>query len=82
MEKLLISSLYYGHVLYALQKHRVLIPRDDKSVEEDRVSVVFFCQPDDDVLIETLDGTGKYPPITSGDWLKAQTKAILTDNFL
>ena len=35
----------------------------------DRVSVAFFVQPDDDTLIESLDGSNKYPSVTSKGWL-------------
>lgn len=37
-------------------------------LDEARMSVVFFALPDKDVLIETLDGSGKYPPVTAGKW--------------
>ena len=37
--------------------------------------LVFFCQPDDNVPIETLDGSGKYPTVTSGQWLNDRFQA-------
>ena len=57
-----------------LQKHRVLIP-EEKYLDDDRVSIAFFCQPDNDQVINTLDGSGKYPPVTAGGWLTDRFKA-------
>ncbi|XP_064627982.1 uncharacterized protein LOC135487815 [Lineus longissimus] len=50
-------------------KHRVLIPEEEMKTRQIRRSVVFFCQPDDDVMITCLDGSNKYEPITSLNYL-------------
>ena len=34
-----------------------------------RRSLAFFVQPDDNCVIECIDGSGKYPPTTSLDYL-------------
>ena len=51
------------------QVHRVSNPVDVKYLTKDRFSVVFFATPDDDTVVETLDGSAKYPKVTSGQWL-------------
>lgn len=56
------------------QKHRVLIP-EKRYLEHSRVSIAFFCQPDNNQCIETLDGSGKYPPVTAGGWLTDRFQA-------
>ncbi|KAF7654879.1 hypothetical protein LDENG_00063660 [Lucifuga dentata] len=48
-------------------RHRVLLPPPGDS--STRQSLAFFVQPDDDTLITCLDGSNKYPPITSGDYI-------------
>lgn len=52
----------------------MLIP-EKEFLSRDRTSIAFFCQPDDDVPIETLDGSGKYPTVTSAGWLEKQFAA-------
>jgi len=62
-----LLQMWSGDQIIA-NKHRVLIP-DEKYLDTERMSLVFFAQPDNDVQIETLDGSAKYPTITSGQWL-------------
>lgn len=50
-------------------KHRVLIPEMELKKRKHRQSVAFFVQPDDDYNIECLDGSNKYEPISSLDYL-------------
>ncbi|XP_053741862.1 uncharacterized protein si:dkey-10o6.2 isoform X1 [Synchiropus splendidus] len=47
--------------------HRVLLPPagDDST----RQSLAYFLQPDDSALITCCDGSNKYPPVKSGDYL-------------
>lgn len=33
-------------------------------------SLTFFLDPDEDHVIECLDGSAKYEPITAGDYIK------------
>ncbi|XP_069138899.1 uncharacterized protein [Argopecten irradians] len=50
-------------------KHRVLIPEEELRRQKSRQSVAFFIQPDDEVMIECLDKSDKYRPISSYDYL-------------
>ena len=50
-------------------------PTDPAYFSSDRFSVVFFAQADDDAVIDTMDGSGKYPTITSGQWLDMKFKS-------
>ncbi|KAJ7333562.1 hypothetical protein OS493_017100 [Desmophyllum pertusum] len=55
--------------------HRVLIPEVEIKRRVPRRSLVFFVDPDLDSLITCLDGSNKYPPITSGQWIKGKLYA-------
>ncbi|XP_064101018.1 uncharacterized protein LOC135211687 [Macrobrachium nipponense] len=46
-------------------KHRVIIPEDEARRRKCRRSVVYFVHPDDSLLIEPLDGSRDFQPITS-----------------
>ncbi|XP_075994666.1 uncharacterized protein LOC142989130 [Genypterus blacodes] len=48
--------------------HKVLMPPAGDT--SPRQCVAFFVQPDDDALISCCDGSNKYPPVTSGAYLK------------
>ncbi|KAL3881735.1 hypothetical protein ACJMK2_028131 [Sinanodonta woodiana] len=50
-------------------KHRVLIPEEELKKRQCRQSLAFFVHPDDDCMITCLDGSNKYEPITSKDYL-------------
>ena len=56
-------------------KHRVLIPEVEFRKRKSRQSVVCFIHPDDDYLIKPLDGSGKYQPITNGEYLHQRLNA-------
>ena len=57
-------------------KHRVVVPGDDDLRRlSPRQSVAFFVHPDNDVIIECLDGSAHYPPITSLDYLNQRLNA-------
>jgi len=49
----------------SLQPHRVMIPEDESERLKVRRSLAFFAQPDPDVTITCVDGSNKYPPVTS-----------------
>ena len=57
------------------QEHRVVIPEAPSDREKVRMSVVYFAQPDRDCLIQCLDGSDKYQPITSLELLSMRLKA-------
>lgn len=51
-------------------KHRVLIPEDEIKKRKSRQSIAFFVVPDNDVMIQSLDKTAKYEPISSLQFLQ------------
>ncbi|XP_078356702.1 uncharacterized protein LOC144641550 [Oculina patagonica] len=50
--------------------HRVLIPENEIKRRSPRRSLAFFVDPDISALITCMDGSNKYPPITSGEWMQ------------
>jgi isopenicillin N synthase-like dioxygenase len=58
--------------------HRVVNPPPDKAGDSDRISLVFFHQPNYDAMVECLascQGPGrpaKYAPVSSGDHLRSK----------
>ncbi|XP_071114406.1 uncharacterized protein [Haliotis cracherodii] len=50
-------------------KHRVLIPEAELRKHQSRQSVAFFVHPNDETIIRCLDGSDKYEPISSIDYL-------------
>jgi len=52
----------------------VLLP-EAKFLDKERVSVAFFGHADDEALLETLDGSNKYPPITARQYLRRRFSA-------
>jgi len=56
-------------------KHRVLIPEEELKRRVVRRSLAFFVHPDSEVMIECLDGSNKYPPITSMGYLQQRFAA-------
>ena len=50
-------------------KHRVLVPEEEFRKRKSRQSIAFFVHPDDDFIIKCLDGSDKYEPISSLDYL-------------
>lgn len=56
-------------------KHRVMVPVDQIRRGKDRQSIAFFGHPDNDALIECIDNSNKYPPITSLAYLNMRFEA-------
>ncbi|XP_067675655.1 uncharacterized protein [Haliotis asinina] len=50
-------------------KHRVLIPEAEVKKRQSRQSIAFFVNPNNDTMIKCLDGSDKYEPISSEDYL-------------
>ena len=55
------------------QIHRVVVP--ETKLSEERMSVAFFARPNFDCVIQCLDGSDKYEPITSFDQLSTHLLA-------
>lgn len=55
--------------------HRVVVPHEELRRLTARQSMAFFVHPDNDVIIECLDGSGHYPPITSLEYLNQRLVA-------
>ncbi|XP_048239546.1 UPF0676 protein C1494.01-like [Haliotis rufescens] len=55
--------------------HRVIIPHHEKMKACCRQSVALFVDPDDEVVIECLDGSNKYKPVTSRDYVGGRLRA-------
>ena len=64
-----IVTCYWLYV----QRHRVLIPEDERQRRLVRRSIVFFVVPDDDVTVQCLDGSDKYPPVNAMDYIAQLT---------
>ncbi|XP_028411070.1 2-oxoglutarate-dependent dioxygenase htyE-like [Dendronephthya gigantea] len=56
-------------------KHRVVVPREEIRRLSPRQSAAFFVHPDDDAIIQCLDGSKHYPPITSLEYLLQRLNA-------
>ena len=54
--------------------HRVVIPPAEVSRQHGRQSLAYFIQPDDNAMIEPIDGSGKYPPIAAADYITMRFK--------
>ena len=64
------SGLYINYRMISIfKKHRVLMPPEELKRREVRQSLAFFVHPDDAMVIECIDGSNKYPPITALDYL-------------
>ena len=50
-------------------RHRVVLPVDRS---KPRQSIAFFCQPDNDVTVNCLDGSNMYEPVNSLDYITEQ----------
>ena len=62
--------------LHHFQRHRVVVPREELFFSKPRQSVVFFVRPDNDVVIESVDGSNhRYPPITALDYTRQRFDA-------
>lgn len=55
------------------QLHRVLLP--PAGDRQTRQSMAFFLHPDDDAEIRCCDGSDKYPPVSSGEYLRQRLRA-------
>ena len=56
--------------------HRVVLP-DDTTVP--RQSIAFFCNPDNECVIECIDGSRKYESISTYDYIDKRLKETLAN---
>ena len=63
-------------LLIAFQRHRVVVSEKEVNyLNQPRRSLVYFMRPDLDAQIECLDGSNKYVPIISGNYVKQKLNA-------
>ncbi|XP_047739133.1 2-oxoglutarate-dependent dioxygenase htyE-like [Hyalella azteca] len=55
-------------------EHRVMMPATEHLQKLPRRSIAYFVHPDDDVMVEPLDGKGGLPPVNAEDWLNKRYK--------
>ena len=48
-------------------RHRVVIPRQELLRRRARHSIAMFVDPDDDVMVRSLDGDTRFQPVNSGE---------------
>lgn len=53
----------------------MLNPSNEQQRSQNRQSIAFFVHPDDKLMIECLDKSNKYEPISSIDYLNSRFKA-------
>ena len=68
--------------IFCSTKHRVMIPNDSR-VKQSRYSIAFFCHPNDDTEITSLESCQKeqspiYPSILAGEYLLSRLQATYT----
>lgn len=73
-----LMQRWTNHV-FCSTKHRVKIPTDNR-LQKSRYSIAFFCQPNFDTEIRSLNCPGNdrpplYPPISSGEYLLSRLQA-------
>ena len=51
----------------------MLIPEDAIHRQLTRRSIVFFVVPDCDVIVQCVDGSDKYPPVSAMDYIAQRT---------
>ena len=52
-----------------------MIPAEELRRKQARQSLAFFCNPDDDYVIRCVDGSDRYEPISSRDYLNMRFEA-------
>lgn len=65
--------------IYQATPHRVLVPEDELKRKAVRQSVAFFVHPDNEVLVECVDGSNKYPAITAAEDIRRRLDRIYTN---
>lgn len=63
--------------LYKATRHRVSVPKEKAERRRSRSSIAFFVNPDDDVVVEPLNGSKKFPSVKFKDYLYDKFKNTL-----
>ncbi|KAK3101409.1 hypothetical protein FSP39_003346, partial [Pinctada imbricata] len=63
------------YVIY-FQKHRVQVPAEEVKSTKGRQSIAFFVHADDHVMLECIDKSNKYEPISSIDFISKKFSQI------
>lgn len=58
--------------VYKAARHRVVFPPN--AGNRSRQSIAFFGNPNDEAVIECIDGSGKYPPVNSLEYIFGRAK--------
>ena len=69
-------TMSYTNVVFQL--HRVLMPEASNSRHLARQSIACFIHPDEDMVVECVDGSNKYPPILASDYLLKRFEETFT----
>jgi isopenicillin N synthase-like dioxygenase len=64
----------------AFQVHAVTFGGKEQN-EKARQSIAFFLHPDDQYMVQCLDGSNKYPPISGKDYLREKMFKSFTKYF-
>ena len=59
--------------------HRVLVPKDERR-QKVRQALIFFVNPNKDVKMRSLDGSGKYSPILTQDYFHSRAQYAQKNN--
>lgn len=54
------------------------LPETPEKSQQVHQSLAFFVNPDDNYVVESLDGSAKYDPITAGDYT---SKELFAANY-
>jgi isopenicillin N synthase-like dioxygenase len=69
-----LLQLWSGH-RWKSAVHRVKAPSGD-APDEELISLIYFCEPRADVIVEPLDGSHAFEPQRAGDYLAAKLAEI------
>ena len=75
----IIPPAHFTACFIFTQPHRVLIPEDELKRKAARQCVAFFIHPDNEVLVECVDGSNKYPAITAAEDIRRRLDRIYTN---
>ena len=68
------------NILSDFQHHRVREPDEEHLRQRTRRSAVYFFNSDEDTIVESLDGSNKYPPISASEYLAQRLQTAKTDS--